>query len=244
MPAQAPKTSDFRAACSRRRAGRPRSETAAARIYADLRAELVSLQRRPGDPILEAEIALSYGVSRTPVREAILRLSDEGLVEIFPQSGILVARIPLAALPEAIIIRRSLEETTARMAAERASSSRILGLHSILERQREANLAGDREAFHHADEAFHATIADIAGHPGIWKLILQVKIHVDRFRRLTQPQRGPMIGVIAEHEAIAAAIEARDPGAAEAAMAVHLEFLMADISTAPRDNPELFDQPS
>ncbi|WP_204128709.1 GntR family transcriptional regulator, partial [Pseudomonas ogarae] len=77
--------------------------------------------------------ARSYGVSRTPVREAILRLADEGLVEIFPQSGIFVSHIPLAALPEAIIVRRSLEETTTRMATERASTSQILGLHAILE---------------------------------------------------------------------------------------------------------------
>ncbi|WP_407151392.1 GntR family transcriptional regulator [Bradyrhizobium sp. ORS 86] len=227
---------------ARRRAGRPRTETAAARIYTELRAELVSLRRRPGDQILETEIALSYGVSRTPVREAILRLSDEGLLEIFPQSGIFVSRIPLAALPEAIIIRRSLEETTARIATERASPSQILGLHSILERQREAKAAGDREAFHQADEAFHANIADIAGYKGIWKLILQVKIHVDRFRLLTLPQCGRMAEVVAEHEAIMAAIEARDPDAAGAAMVRHIERLLADISATPHSNPEFFDQ--
>ncbi|HUN94960.1 MAG TPA: GntR family transcriptional regulator, partial [Bradyrhizobium sp.] len=79
---------------SSRRSGRPRSETAASLIYSDLRAELVSLKRPPGQAVSEAEIALSYGVSRTPVREAILRLSDEGLLEIFPQSGIIVSRIP------------------------------------------------------------------------------------------------------------------------------------------------------
>jgi DNA-binding GntR family transcriptional regulator len=176
------------------------------------------------------------------VREAILKLSDEGLVEIFPQSGILVSRIPLAALPEAIIVRRSLEETTTRMATERASSSQILSLHSILERQREADVAGDREAFHQADEAFHATIADIAGHPGIWKLILQVKVHVDRFRRLTLPQRGRMAEVIAEHEAIMTAIEARDPAGAGIAMVRHLERLLADISATRHNNPKFFDQ--
>src|SRR5205807_7830638 len=101
--------------------------------------ELVSLRRRPGEAISEGEIALSYGVSRTPVREAILKLADEGLVEIFPQSGIFVSRIPMAALPEAIIVRKALEETTARLAAERATASQILVLHSILQRQREAN---------------------------------------------------------------------------------------------------------
>ena len=145
MPARATRKTEAAVASPRasaRRSGRPRAATASARIYSDLRAELVSLERRPGEAISEAEIALSYGVSRTPVREAILKLSDEGLLEIFPQSGIFVSRIPLAALPEAIIIRKALEETTARLAAERATSSQILALHSILERQREANAAG------------------------------------------------------------------------------------------------------
>src|SRR5450631_2439139 len=131
-----------------RRVGRPRAATASARIYSDLRAELVSLQRRPGEPVSEAEIALSYGVSRTPVREAILKLSDEGLLEIFPQSGSFVSRIPVGALPEAILIRKALETTTAQLAAERATASQILALHSILERQREANAAKQRDAFH------------------------------------------------------------------------------------------------
>ncbi|MFB9266982.1 GntR family transcriptional regulator [Bradyrhizobium erythrophlei] len=244
MPSRASKTSEIASRSpGHRRAGRPRAATAAARIYTNLRAELVSLERRPGDAISETEIALSYGVSRTPVREAILKLSDEGLVEIFPQSGIFVSRIPLAALPEAIIIRKSLEETTTRMATERASASQILNLQSIIQRQREADAAGDRDAFHQADEAFHAAIAEIAGHPGIWKLILQVKVHVDRFRRLTLPQRGRMAEVIAEHEGIVAGIEARDPSAAGAAMARHLERLRTDISATQHNNPEFFDQP-
>src|SRR6202023_1854943 len=121
------------AVAGNRRNGRPRTATASSKIYSDLRTELVSLQRRPGEVISEAEIAVSYGVSRTPVREAILKLSDEGLLEIFPQSGIFVSRIPLAALPEAIIVRKALEAATAQMAAERATASPLLALHSILE---------------------------------------------------------------------------------------------------------------
>ncbi|MGY3451022.1 GntR family transcriptional regulator [Bradyrhizobium sp. USDA 4353] len=227
-----------------RRNGRPRSATAASRIYADLRAELVSLIRKPGEPISEAQIATAYGVSRTPVREAILKLSDEGLVEIFPQSGIFVSRIPVAALPETIIIRKSLEETTTRMAAERATSSQILNLHATIERQREACAAQDREAFHQADEMFHAGIAEVAGYPGIWRLIQQVKVHVDRYRRLTLPQIGRMSEVIAEHEPILKGIEQRDPDRARAAMAGHLERLLDDISEIQTLNPEYFDEPS
>ncbi|MGA7807362.1 GntR family transcriptional regulator, partial [Bradyrhizobium sp.] len=155
---------------------RPRAATTASRIHAELRAALISLQRLPGEPISEAQIALLHGVSRTPVREAILKLADEGLVDIFPQSGIFVSRIPLAALPEALIVRKALEETTARIAAEHATASQLLTLGAILERQREADAAHDREAFHQADELFHATIAEVARFPGIWTLIQQVKV--------------------------------------------------------------------
>lgn len=254
MPARATKKTEAksdarsdamaRPAAGPRRGGRPRAATAAARIYSDLRAELVSLQRHPGEVVSEAEIALSYGVSRTPVREAILKLSDEGLLEIFPQSGIFVSRIPLAALPEAIVIRKALEATTAQMAAQRATASQILNLHSILERQREANAAGDGDAFHQADETFHATIAEVAGYPGIWTLIQQVKVHVDRYRRLTLPQAGRIGRAIGEHEAILDAIEANDPSAARGAMELHLERLLADISATQSINPEFFDEQS
>jgi DNA-binding GntR family transcriptional regulator len=243
MPRRAIKKAEVSRPSLLRRQARPRTATTASRIYSDLRSELVSLRRRPGETISESEIALAYGVSRTPVREAILKLSDEGLVEIFPQSGIIVSRIPVAALPESIVIRKALEETTARLAAQRASSSQILTLRAIVERQREADVAGNREAFHQADEAFHAAIADVAGYPGIWKFIQQVKIHVDRYRLLTLPQAGRMTEVIAEHEPILAAIEAHDPEAARIAMDRHLERLLSDISATQNINPEFFDQP-
>jgi DNA-binding GntR family transcriptional regulator len=204
----------------------------------------VSLQRRPGEVISEAEIALSYGVSRTPVREAILKLSDEGLLEIFPQSGIFVSRIPIAALPEAILIRKSLEATTAQLAAERAAASQILVLQAILERQREANAAKDGDAFHRADEMFHATIAEVAGYPGIWTLIQQVKVNVDRYRLLTLPQQGRIARVIVEHEAILSAIAAHDASGARTAMEIHLESLLDNISVTRNINPEFFDKRS
>lgn len=231
-----------RAATGGRRSGRPRTATAASQIYSDLRNQLVSLQRRPGEAISEAEIALSFGVSRTPVREAILKLSDEGLLEIYPQSGIFVSRIPIAALPEAILIREALEETTARLAAERATASQILALRSVLERQREASAAGHSEAFHEADELFHATVADVAGHPGIWKFIQQVKVQVDRYRRLTLPQLGRMPKVIVEHEDILIAIEAHDPERARRAMEKHMANLLDGISATQHINPEFFDE--
>jgi len=221
-------------------AGGVRARGIGARIYADLRAELVSLERLPGEPISEAELAKSYGFSRTPVREAVRKLADEGLIEIFPQSGTFAARIPLAALPETIVIRKALEETSARLAAERGQRSQIIALLAQLERQREASRAGDRNAFHHADEAFHGAIAEAAGYRGIWTLVEQVKVHVDRYRRLTLPQEGRMTRAIREHAAIAAAIESRDGARAAQAMGLHLDGLLADIPSIRRLNPDYF----
>jgi len=86
-------------------------------------------------------------------------------------------------------------------------------------------------------------IAEVAGYPGIWKFIQQVKIHVDRYRLLTLPVTGRMSEVIAEHEAILAAIEAHDPDRARLAMDKHLERLLRDISATQITNPEFFDQP-
>jgi GntR family transcriptional regulator, rspAB operon transcriptional repressor len=91
---------------------------------------------------------------------------------------------------------------------------------------------------------FHATIAEVAKYPGIWSLIQQVKVHVDRYRRLTLPQQGRIARTIAEHEAILAAIEAHDPADAKIAMEVHLERLLSDISATQNINPEFFDEPS
>jgi DNA-binding GntR family transcriptional regulator len=217
------------------RTGRARSL-----IYARLRAQIISLERPPGDPINENQIASAYSVSRTPVREAVLKLADEGLIEIFPQSGTFAARIPLPSLPEAIVIRKALEQTSVQHAAQRASRSQIAAISASLERQREAQRASDREAFHLADEAFHAAIAEASGYPGIWKLVQQVKVHVDRYRRLTLPQEGRMARVIGEHVLILAGMEAGDATGAAAAMAAHLDGLAADIPDIRRLNPSYF----
>jgi DNA-binding GntR family transcriptional regulator len=219
---------------------RARANNTAHLVYRELRDDIVSMRRAPGQPIVEKEIALARGVSRTPVREALLRLAGEDLVEIFPQSGTFVARIPASALPEAILMRTALEQTTARLAAERAHAGDIARLHDLIERQRRVEARGERDRFHAADEAFHAAIAEAAGHPGIWRFIEQVKIQVDRYRRLTLPVPGRMRLVLGEHAAVVAAIEARDPPAAAAAMAAHLEGLRASIGDVRDLNPDYF----
>src|SRR5690349_15488556 len=128
-----------------------RAENASTVVYRVLRQEIMSLARKPGEPIVEKDIAVAQGVSRTPVREALLRLTSEGLVDTIAKSGTFVARIPVTALPEAIVVRKALEQVTVRAAAERARRSDIALLRVTLEQQREAEAAGNRLAFHQAD---------------------------------------------------------------------------------------------
>ncbi|PWC41739.1 GntR family transcriptional regulator [Azospirillum sp. TSO22-1] len=222
------------------RAGRGRGSTAAQEIYQHLRAEIMTLRRKPGEPISENELAVAYGVSRTPVREAVRQLSAEGLLEVFPQAGTFIARIPLASLPEAMVVRAALEETTARHAARTATPEQIRRLDAILDRHRTAAAAEDREAFHQADEDFHEAIAAVAGLSGVWALVQQVKVQIDRYRRLTLPGPGRMVRVIDEHAAIAAAIARHDPEAAAGAIHTHLGKLADEIIAFSKSMPDYF----
>ena len=222
---------------------RSRTSTASNLIYAALRDDIVSMRVSPGQPVNEKRLALDHGVSRTPVREALLRLAGEHLVDIFPQSGTFVARIPIAALPEAVMVRRALEDLTVRLAAQNAGAEQIATLRDNLDAQLGFALRGDRLAFHLTDQKFHAIIADIAGHPNVWRLVLQVKVQVDRYCLLTLPAPGRMKILIGEHEEILAGIATHDEARAAAAMAAHLDWLSKSIRDIRGLNREFFDIP-
>lgn len=206
------------------------STTRANSIYQELHRSIITMELVPGTPISENAISSKMGVSRTPVREAVLRLTKEKLVEVVPQSGTFVARIPLSSLTEAFVVRRALEAVTVRAAVAQASPSQIMEFRALIEQQREISATGDPEAFHRADEQFHAAFARVGKYSGIWDLIRQVKVQIDRYRRLTLPQAGRMDLIIQEHEAVVDALAAGNAGLAVDCMEQHLDHLQLDIS--------------
>jgi DNA-binding GntR family transcriptional regulator len=218
-----------------------RARTAAAAIYDAVREDIVGMRMVPGEPVSEKALALKHGVSRTPVREALLRLASEQLIAIFPQSGTFVSRIPIRALPEAILVRKALEELTAAQCAQAATAGQVAALKTAIDRQRKLARSGNRVQFHEADDGFHAAIADAAGFQSTWRLILQVKVQVDRYRLLTLPVPGRMTRVVSEHAAVVDAIAAHDPARAAAAMAAHLDGLSGSIRDVRDLNPAYFD---
>lgn len=208
--------------------------------YARLSEAIISMEMVPGTLISEKSIALEQGVSRTPVREAILRLARENLVEVVSKSGTFVARIPISALPEALIARRALESMTVRSATRCASGSQILELYALLERMRELKARNDTKTFHQVDDDFHAMIARVGKLPGLWRMVQRVKLQVDRFRHLTLPEEGRMVMVVEEHGAVVKAIELGDEELACQAMESHLSGLQHHFAHWVGIHPEYF----
>ena len=226
------------------RAGRlqtgARRLTAAASIYGELRDAIVALRLPPGMPLQERELTGRFGVSRTPLREALIRLAEEGLVEVRPQAGTAVARIPLGAIPEAVIVRQALEGAVVELAAHRVGPAERQVLERVIDRQAAFAALDDREAFHEADEAFHEAVAAVSGHPGIWRTVKQAKMQIDRCRRLTLPVPGRMEQVVREHRIILAALARGDVAASREAMRVHLDAVLPDARILSRSHPDFF----
>lgn len=218
------------------------SGTIADTIYQRLFDEIVSVKLKPGTPISEQEIALSEGVSRTPVREAVLRLSKNQLVEVVSKSGTYVGRIPLASLPESRVARQALEVLNVKSATERATPEDVEMLRESLLVQSKAIMDSDHSMFYKEDDNFHALIAEIAGYPGIWTLIQQVKLQVDRYRHLTMQESTSLLSTYNEHTRIVDAIELKDPAIAVTAMNIHmdLERLQTSVVNELDHSPEYF----
>lgn len=214
--------------------------SAARRVYQSLRQRIVDMRMLPGTRVVERDIAVEFGTSRTPVHEAVLRLADEGLIEVVPRSGTFVARIPLDALEQAMLVRGALETAIIEKAAARVTPAGVERLRAILAQQQAAVEAADQAAFHRSDELFHATLAELSGFPGVWPIIAQAKIQVDRYRQLTLPLEGRMGEVLAEHRLVVAALESGDPARAADAMREHLDHVLPVLEVTRKLRPEFF----
>ncbi|MCW2240594.1 GntR family transcriptional regulator [Azospirillum canadense] len=215
--------------------------TKAAAIYSELRGEIISLKRRPGDTLTPKRIAKAYGVSLMPVREAMWKLETDGLITSVVARGTVVARIPLNTLPTAFEARKVLEQKAVRTAAERATSADIARLRLSLELQREAIQDGDDDAFFRADEDFHALITQVSGYPAFWPVVQKTRMQIDRCLRLARSEHKKTKTFLAGHEAIVGAIAACDPDKAVRALAGHFGGIKSGVQEAISRNPDCFD---
>jgi len=190
------------------------------RVYDALVDAIRSLRMQPGAPISEQELASQLGVSRTPLREAISRLTDVGLVEVVPQVSTRVAGIRLQEVREAWFVRESLELAAIDVIC-RQSVRDVSILRAEIRNQRAACAAGDIDAFFVADEALHSGIFELSGYGGAWRAVVRMKVQLDRLRRLSVPDIGAVSELVDDHETIVDALEVADVAAATDHLRTH-----------------------
>jgi len=205
-----------------------------------LRRAIISARLPPGLPLSENELAARLGVSRTPVREALGRLAEEGLVDVFPQYGTFVAPIRLAEVLEARFIREALECAVIREAAASPRPDLVRRLRRLIEEQTEAAAGRDLDAFLDRDEDFHRAFSEATGHLRVWKVTQGEKYQMDRIRFLSLPRIQSLPELIDQHGAMVDAVEAGDVDAAEAVMRRHLRAIFKAIEELSESQPELF----
>lgn len=207
-------------------------------VYDTLRRQIVSLDLPPAAALSENELAASLGVSRTPIREALLLLAQDGLVQVFPKVGTFVARVDPAAVAEAQFLREAVETASLRSLKFPLDETAVAALADLLHRQDE--VTSDVSAFFPLDEQFHEGLMALAGHRDSWATVSRAKAHLDRARTLGLKSTSPPADMAADHRAVFDAVVAGDLPAAEKRLRQHLSLILADVAAIRRTSPELF----
>ncbi|MDB6178261.1 GntR family transcriptional regulator [Paracoccus sp. Z330] len=208
-------------------------------LFERLRHRIVSCALEPGTRLSEVDIAALYRTSRQPVREAFIKLSEAGLIEIRPQRGSFVSRIDIGSVIAAQFVREAVEADIVRAACRRAENAMLSELEANLTAQQEAVDNPAPQTFMDLDEAFHRMIADIAGQGAGWGFLDMLRTQMDRVRHLTASQLPRQI-LIEQHRQIADAIKARDADRAEQKMRRHLRRVLDDIPVVAAAKPAFF----
>ncbi|MGC3872184.1 GntR family transcriptional regulator [Halomonas sp. GXIMD04776] len=212
------------------------------RLYHVLRQSIIRMVLAPGQALSEKEIADTFNVSRQPVREAFIRLSEAGLVEVRPQRGTYVVRISQQAVLEARFVREAIEVAVARLAAEQGLDEATLAeLQELIERQRRCIEPQDYDRFFQLDEAFHRTLSLGVHQQAAWRVTEEVKAQLDRVRYLSVPDSTPIDKLIDQHTRIVDTIARRDIEAAASAMAVHQREIWQSLPDLVRRFPAMFE---
>jgi DNA-binding GntR family transcriptional regulator len=209
------------------------------RVFDQLTTAIRDLRLPPGTSLSEQELTRQLGVSRTPVREAIARLVDGGLVQVVPQVGTTVARIRMSDVEEARFIRESLEIAAFTEICTKPQRD-VTALRRLIREQEAAHRAGDLDAFFTADEELHRGIFALSGYPGAWNAVQRTKLQLDRLRRLSLPEKSTVRVLINEHKQIIDAVEKADLPGGRQHISTHARRVLAHAPTLLNKHPDYF----
>jgi DNA-binding GntR family transcriptional regulator len=191
--------------------------------------DILSLKLQPGDRLEECGLAEKYGTSRTPVREALRQLSADGLVEIRPKKGAIVARFSVRELAEHFEVMAELEGACGRLAAKSYTAQDLDAIGTALETCRKCAEQGDAQGYQLADEAFHAAIYAASRNDSLVKLIFGIGKRVAVYRRSQFEQMDWISLSVSEHEQILHAIQEGLAEEADRLLQVHAMNLGGDF---------------
>jgi len=208
---------------------RDRSRQVAPQVFDLLRDAIINLDLVPGTVLSRPELQLQFNLSSTPIRDALMRLAEEALVDIFPQHATVVSRIDLDHARQAAFLRRSIEVEVVHNLASRPDAALLEKLQQNLRQQQALADSGALLEFNAVDRAMHRMMYDAAGVPDLWTVMLKRNGHIERLRRLHLPMKGKVDQTIRDHIAIVEAIVAGDPIAAAREVRAHLSRSLAFI---------------
>lgn len=193
------------------------------KIYEILKNQIINEELKPGERLLDDKLASKFGVSRTPIRESLTRLSSEGLVEIIPRSGMYVKRLNRKDVEEIYEIRRLLEGLAARQAAPVIDNKELKRLSLLLEKAKRSLGSDDRRICIDLDIRLHDVILKNCQNSRLISIMnnLNTLIHVFRVRVARNKEKARQ--ALKEHEAVLEAIKERDAEKAEKMMMEHIE---------------------
>ena len=217
------------------------SRSYAEQVFRLLRLAIARTRLPPGTVLSEAGIAEASGLSRTPVREALRQLAQEGLVDVYPQAGTVVAPIRLALLDEARFVRGALEAANFRTLASVVDAKGIAALRAIVGEQRTAMAEGRLGDFMDLDDALHARAFSLGGRPRVWALIDREKIHLDRVRWLLLERLAAHAPrVLEDHEGFCDLLERGDEEGIALAALEHVDKVKRDLLELEASVPAAF----
>lgn len=228
-------TSDLHFA--KHRSGLDRTRQIAPQIVEYLREKILELELAPGTSLSRLELQKQFGLSQTPVRDALMRLEEEGLVTVYPQYATLVSKIDINLARQSHFMRRAVEQEIVHELASKPDRRFINRLVDVNAKLKTLVSSDEYGTFLRHDRDFHYILYEEAGLEDVWPVVRRHSGHIDRLRRLNLPNVGKA-RVVDNHDAIIEGLAACDPARAEEAMKIHLSGTLSMVDSIVERYPD------
>lgn len=210
-------------------------------VYEELKRNIMSMKLEPGQTMSTQEIATKLNVSRTPVREAFLRLQSEGLVEMIPQRETMVSKISLKRVEQEKFIRECLEMGVIRKFMDKSGCEVEENMAELIQLQKKCGEEKDFVGLLEADDQFHKVLFDVTGQEMAWETIASRNGHYNRLRILYVQRDTAMQESIEQHHKIATLLESGSREEAARALSSHVRRLDIDEAGLIAQYPDYFE---